>query len=57
MSKYYVEVPTNGELVSSRIIEADFAEVEFGVLRFHTKGTGIVAAFNQWNSFRPDEVI
>jgi len=57
MSKYYVEIPTNGGLVSSRIIEADFAEVEFGVLKFNIDNVGIVAAFNQWNNFRPEEVI
>jgi hypothetical protein len=57
MSKYYVEVPDSGglNLISGRTVEADYAEVEFGVLKFFSRSAGIVSAFMQWNNFRPEE--
>ncbi len=58
MSKFHVEIPDNEGLgrVSGRTVEADYAEVEFGVLKFHSKSAGMVAAFMQWNNFKPEEV-
>lgn len=57
MSKYYIEVP-NGGLATGRTVEADYADVEFGILKFYDKSSGnIVAAFSEWNNFRPDEEV
>lgn len=59
MSKYFVEVPNGDGPVSGRTVESDYVDVEFGVLKFYKRDSTktVVAAFNQWNSFRPEEII
>lgn len=58
MSRYYVEVTVGEGLVAAKTVEADLAEVEFGVLKFYKRGTSsnnLVSAFMQWNNFKPEE--